>query len=150
MTHLKQLKIRINAAIIDMAHVPVIDAENVAQHVLRSWPQDMPRPFRLKDPEELAAEILRERFAPIARLKRGRDTTGLIDQYFAVLEKVGADDFWHPELEGLRQRMSEAERLAVRVRLQEEGEAAAKEAEALEEFGRRKGFIRRANDNSPS
>jgi hypothetical protein len=32
--------------------------------------------------------------------------TNLVDEYFAVLEKVGVDDFWHPELEALRQRMT--------------------------------------------
>ena len=24
--------------------------------------------------------------------------TNLVDRYFAVLEKIGVDDFWHPEL----------------------------------------------------
>jgi hypothetical protein len=32
--------------------------------------------------------------------------TNLVDEYFAVLEKVGVDDFWHPELEALRQRIT--------------------------------------------
>ena len=56
--------------------------------------------------------------------------TTLVDRYFAVLEKIGVDDFDHPDLEALRRQMSEA---------------TMREADALEEFGQRKFGI---NDNS--
>jgi DNA-binding MarR family transcriptional regulator len=73
--------------------------------------------------------------------------TNLVDQYFAVLEKVGYEDFQHPDLEVLRLQMSEEDRRAVRARLTEESKAAIEEAEELEEFAFRKIGL---NDNSSS
>ena len=154
MTHLKQLKILINGAIVAMNDAPVIDAENVAEYALKQWPPESPQPDGLGDKlRELAADILRKRFDPIERVKKGRVTTGLIGRYFAVLETVGDDDFDHPKLEAIRRLMSEQERNAVIARLQAEDEAAAKELEALMGFGRSKGWSRPpsdANDNPSS
>jgi hypothetical protein len=73
--------------------------------------------------------------------------TILVDRYFAALEKIGVDDFWHPELEALRQQMSDEDLRAVEARLVAEGEAALKEADQLEKFGQRKFGV---NDNSSS
>jgi hypothetical protein len=72
--------------------------------------------------------------------------TNLVDQYFTVLRRVGVDDFWHPDLEAIRQQMNDEERGMVRARLVEEAEAAKEEADELEEFIQRKFG---ANDNSP-
>ena len=71
--------------------------------------------------------------------------TNLVDQYFTVLQRVGVNDFDHPELEGLRRQMSDEERSLVIARLEEEGHAALAEADQLEKFGQRKFG---ANDNS--
>jgi hypothetical protein len=71
--------------------------------------------------------------------------TILVDRYFAVLEKIGVDDFGHPDLEALRRQMNDEEIRAVEARLVAEGEAALKEADQLERFGQRKFG---ANDNS--
>jgi hypothetical protein len=73
--------------------------------------------------------------------------TNLVDRYFAVLEKIGVDDFGHPDLEALRRQMSDEEIGALQTRLVEEGEAALKEADQLEKFGQRKFGV---NDNSSS
>jgi hypothetical protein len=71
----------------------------------------------------------------------------IVDRYFAVLQRVGVDDFEHPDLEAIRRQMSDEELRAVEARLVAEGEAAIKEANALEKFGQRKFG---ANDNSAS
>jgi hypothetical protein len=73
--------------------------------------------------------------------------TSLVDRYFTILEKVGVDDFGHPDLEALRLQMSDEELGALQARLVAEGEAAPGEADALEKFGQRKFGV---NDNSPS
>jgi hypothetical protein len=73
--------------------------------------------------------------------------TTLVDRYFAVLEKIGVDDFDHPDLEAIRRQMSDEDLRALHTRLVEEGEATMREADALEEFGQRKFG---ANDNSSS
>jgi hypothetical protein len=73
--------------------------------------------------------------------------TSLVDRYFILLQKVGVDDFEHPELEGLRRQMSDEELGALQARLVAEGEASTKEADALEKFGQRKFGV---NDNSSS
>ena len=57
---------------------------------------------------------------------------GLVDRYFAILDKVGADDIWRPELKALRQQMSAAEKKLVRAPLRQEREAAMEEADGLE------------------
>jgi hypothetical protein len=71
--------------------------------------------------------------------------TNLVDRYYAVLERVGFDDFDHPDLEAIRQQMSDEERRTLSARLIEEGEANLAEAKALKKFGERKFG---ANDNS--
>jgi hypothetical protein len=129
--------------------VPVIDAPSVAKAALERMPPDEPRPDWLGvELEEIADDILHQRFDPVFRLrhhKEGAGATKLVDQYFAVLEKVGGDNIDHPALEDLCRRMTGEELIMVGARLQEEGEANLAEAKALEEFGRRKGFSR---DNS--
>jgi hypothetical protein len=64
--------------------------------------------------------------------------TNLVDQYFAVLKKIGIDDFDHPQLEALRRQMSDADLQMVHTRLVEEDEALEEEADALEKFGQRR------------
>jgi hypothetical protein len=71
--------------------------------------------------------------------------TRLVDRYFTLLRRVGVDDFEHPDLEAIRRQMNDEELRALQARLVEEGEAAIKEANALEKFGQRKFG---ANDNS--
>ena len=64
--------------------------------------------------------------------------TTLVDRYFAVLEKIGVDDFGHPDLEAIRRQMTDEQLGALHARLVEEGEAMMKEADAREKFGQRK------------
>jgi hypothetical protein len=73
--------------------------------------------------------------------------TNLVDRYFTVLQRVGIDDFEHPDLEALRRQMSNEELGALQARLVAEGEATLKEADQLEKFGQHKFG---ANDNSSS
>jgi hypothetical protein len=73
--------------------------------------------------------------------------TNLVDQYFATLQRVGVDDFGHPDLEALRRQMSNEELGALQARLVAEGETALGEADQLEKFGQRKFGV---NDNSSS
>jgi hypothetical protein len=70
----------------------------------------------------------------------------LIDEYFRVCERVGFDDFGHPRLEALRNRMSRAQVASVALRLRREGEQTMRKAAALETFAKaRRGEA--ANDN---
>jgi hypothetical protein len=73
--------------------------------------------------------------------------TRLVDRYFTLLRRVGVDDFEHPDLEALRRQMSDEDLRVLHARLVEAGEAAMKEADALEKFGQRKFGV---NDNSSS
>jgi hypothetical protein len=70
----------------------------------------------------------------------------LIDDYFRVCKEVGFDDFGHPRLEALRNRMSPAQRASAALRLRRAGERTMRKAAALETFAKaRRGEA--ANDN---
>ena len=100
--------------------------------------------FDAVDEDEAHIAQLEGRIAQMEEESRNASMTNLVDQYFTVLQRVGVNDFDHPELEGLRRQMSDEERSLVIARLEEEGQAALAEADALEKFGQRKFG---ANDN---
>jgi hypothetical protein len=88
----------------------------------------------------------RSRLANVPRREGEQAMTTLVARYFAVLEKIGIDNFGHPDLEAIRLQMTDEELRAVEARLVAKGEAALKEADQLEKFGQHKFG---ANDNSP-
>ena len=51
----------------------------------------------------------------------------LVDQYFAILDEVGVENFHNPSLDALRMRMTDRELLAVQARLEAEAKAALQE-----------------------
>jgi hypothetical protein len=58
----------VNETIDAMRHVPVIDASTVVKAAIKRMPQGEPQFIRLEaDLMEIAAEILRKRFDPVAR-----------------------------------------------------------------------------------
>jgi hypothetical protein len=61
----------------------------------------------------------------------------LINQYLAVIERVGVDDFDHPELDAIRRQMTQREIFITAEMLKEDAEESAMEAEALLQLGRR-------------
>ena len=59
----------------------------------------------------------------------------LVDQYFAILDEVGVENFHNPSLDALRMRMTDRELLAVQARLEAEAKAALQETDELERYG---------------